>query len=156
MESHGGAQHLTSHLDIEAVLGRLIERRGLRSYEDQGEIARGGQGMVRCIWDAELSRQLAMKISLEPAPHPEDSAASSRSLRRFLEEAKVTARLDHPGIVPVHELGMDQGGRLYFTMKLVKGRDQRDDPKQGTWPRVPGSCALERAGLVVGGLLLHS
>src|SRR5262249_42483401 len=44
---------------------------------------------------------------------------------RFLEEAQVTGQLDHPGIVPVHELGIDSQGRLYFTMKLVEGRDLR-------------------------------
>ncbi|MCP3914768.1 MAG: hypothetical protein GY711_04310 [bacterium] len=45
------------------------------------------------------------------------------ALGRFLEEAQVTGQLDHPGIVPVHELGLDAGGRVYFTMKLVKGED---------------------------------
>ena len=44
-------------------------------------------------------------------------------LTRFLEEVQVTAQLDHPGIVAVHELGLDAAGRPYFTMKLVKGRD---------------------------------
>ncbi|MBL8767553.1 MAG: SUMF1/EgtB/PvdO family nonheme iron enzyme, partial [Planctomycetes bacterium] len=41
---------------------------------------------------------------------------------RFLEEAQVTGQLDHPGIVPVHELGIDARGRVFFTMKLVKGK----------------------------------
>src|SRR5262249_15892429 len=44
---------------------------------------------------------------------------------RFLEEAQVTGQLDHPGIVPVHEIGLDQNGRIYFTMRLVQGRDLR-------------------------------
>jgi serine/threonine protein kinase len=43
-------------------------------------------------------------------------------LSRFLEEAQVTGQLDHPGIVPVHELGIDARGRVFFTMKLVKGK----------------------------------
>jgi serine/threonine protein kinase len=46
-----------------------------------------------------------------------------RLLARFLEEAQITGQLDHPGIVPVHELGLDSTGRVFFTMKLVKGRD---------------------------------
>ena len=46
-----------------------------------------------------------------------------KTLGRFLEEAQVTGQLDHPGIVPVHELGLDSDGQVYFTMKLVKGRD---------------------------------
>ena len=50
-------------------------------------------------------------------PRPVDS----KTLGRILEEAQVTGQLDHPGIVPVHELGLDSDGRVYFTMKLVKG-----------------------------------
>ncbi|MBI3818318.1 MAG: protein kinase [Planctomycetes bacterium] len=46
-------------------------------------------------------------------------------LARFLEEAQVTGQLDHPGIVPVHELGVDSSGRVYFTRELVKGRELR-------------------------------
>jgi serine/threonine protein kinase len=42
-------------------------------------------------------------------------------IRSFLEEAQITGQLDHPGIVPVHELGLDASGRVYFTMKLVRG-----------------------------------
>jgi hypothetical protein len=47
-------------------------------------------------------------------------------LARFLNEAKITSQLDHPGIVPVHEVGVDGAGRAYFTMKLVKGKSLRD------------------------------
>jgi hypothetical protein len=50
-------------------------------------------------------------------------AASSRASSR---RAQITAQLDHPGVVPVHELGLDSEGRVYFTMKLVKGRDLRE------------------------------
>ena len=49
--------------------------------------------------------------------------SAAQTLGRFLEEAQVTAQLDHPGIVPVHELGFDSEGRVFFTMKLVKGRE---------------------------------
>jgi formylglycine-generating enzyme required for sulfatase activity len=57
-----------------------------------------------------------MKVMLD-----EQEGAASR-LSRFLEEAQVTGQLDHPGIVPVHELGIDARGRVFFTMKLVKGK----------------------------------
>ena len=50
-------------------------------------------------------------------------ALDQQSLGRFLEEAQVTGQLDHPGIVPVHELGLDDEGRVFFTMKRVHGRD---------------------------------
>jgi len=51
------------------------------------------------------------------------SESQLRSLGRFLEEAQVTGQLDHPGIVPIHELGINPEGHLYFTMKLVKGEE---------------------------------
>jgi serine/threonine-protein kinase len=52
-------------------------------------------------------------------PHLGDDA---RSVRMFVREAQVTGQLEHPNIVPVHELGVDEHGALYFTMKLVEGR----------------------------------
>lgn len=83
-------------------------------YRLDGEIARGGMGVVIQVFDKDLRRNLAMKVMLE-----EDKG----HLSRFLEEAQITGQLDHPGIVPVHELGIDQGGKVFFTMKLVKGRN---------------------------------
>ena len=66
-----------------------------------------------------------MKVILEAADQDGKTPGRSDSLTlsRFLEEAQVTGQLDHPGIVPVHELGVDADGRVYFTMKLVKGED---------------------------------
>ena len=105
------------------VLARLVRRAGgVGRYRLQDEVARGGQGAVLRVWDEDLRRPLAMKVSLERASAKEESA---RSIGRFLEEAQVTGQLDHPGIVPVHELGLDAEGRVYFVMKLVKGRDLR-------------------------------
>ena len=108
------------------VLGRLGERQGaFGRYVLKGEIDRGGQGAVVRVWDEDLRRALAMKVLLGKSTTPssdETPAVEPRSLGRFLEEAQVTGQLDHPGIVPVHELGLDAEGRVYFTMKLVKGR----------------------------------
>ena len=93
-------------------------------YEDQGEIARGGMGSVRLVYDRDARRKLAMKVMLHPEDcgitHPADKR---RFLGRFLEEAQITAQLDHPGIVPVHEIGLSEDETAYFTMKLVRGRD---------------------------------
>ncbi len=108
-----------------AVLKRLRERgSGVRRYSVRQEIGRGGMGRVLSARDEELRREVAMKIMREDGGNAGDSS-SLRSLRlaRFLEEAQVTAQLDHPGIVPVHELGLDEQGRVYFTMKLVRGED---------------------------------
>jgi serine/threonine protein kinase/formylglycine-generating enzyme required for sulfatase activity len=111
---------------------KLFERlraegpRGTR-YELLGEVARGGMGAILKIWDEELRRTLAMKVVLGhgEAATGDTPAVDPKTLGRFLEEAQITGQLDHPGIVPVHELGLDATGRVYFTMKLVKGRDLR-------------------------------
>ena len=106
-----------------SVLQRLEEQMDASErYEIQGEFARGGMGAILRVWDADLQRALAMKVILpSEAEDPDDAGeAKTRSLARFLEEAQVTGQLDHPGIVPVHELGLDSNGRVYFTMKLVK------------------------------------
>jgi len=95
-------------------------------YKLEGEIARGGMGAILKIWDEDLRRHLAMKVILGRGDAPAKGGTpgvDSKQLARFLEEAQVTGQLDHPGIVPVHELGLDADGRVYFTMKLVKGRD---------------------------------
>jgi len=79
-------------------------------------------GVIYRVRDRELARTLAMKVmTLREAERPGSSSKLDRA--RFLEEAQITAQLDHPGIVPVHELGFDAQGRPFFTMKLVKGRD---------------------------------
>ena len=93
-------------------------------YHDLGELARGGMGVVQRVWDRELRRNLAMKLA-GTTGEPARSLDPDR-LARFLEEAQVTAQLDHPGVVPVHELGLDAAGRLYFTMRLVKGQTLKE------------------------------
>lgn len=93
-------------------------------YHLEGEIDRGGIGVILRIHDRHLNRRLAMKVLQERAA-PRSAAEQKfahQTLGRFLEEAQVTSQLDHPGVVPVHELGLDHGGKVYFTMRLVKGR----------------------------------
>jgi len=85
-------------------------------YEDLGVIGVGGMGEVRRVRDVSLNRILAMKILHEPLMDRE------AALTRFLEEAQATAQLQHPNIVPVHDLGTLPDGRLWFTMKEVRGR----------------------------------
>ena len=126
-----GAGRVSDEDFVAQVLARLREHAPGRAYELQGELARGGQGVVFSVWDPELRRRLAMKVShVSPAAGGAEASPlvpeATKSLGRFLEEAQVTARLDHPGIAPVHELGLDSKGRVFFTMKLVKGRDLRE------------------------------
>jgi serine/threonine protein kinase/formylglycine-generating enzyme required for sulfatase activity len=90
----------------------------------EGELGKGGMGVVMQVLDQHLNRRLAMKLLLEQrAPEDDDDRKLARQLLgRFLEEAQVTSQLDHPGVVPVHELGLDQRGKVYFTMRMVSGR----------------------------------
>lgn len=85
--------------------------------EDRGAVARGGMGEVRAVWDRTLRRTLAMKVLLAGR-----GSGGSLGLARFLDEARISAQLDHPGIVPVHALGLDLDGRVYYTMPLIRGK----------------------------------
>ena len=103
------------------LLNRLSAHRvHSERLETRGEVARGGMGVILRAWDADLRRTLAMKVLPDSLRQGD---LWDRALARFLEEAQVTGQLDHPGIVPVHELGMDSKGRVFFTMPLVRGRD---------------------------------
>ena len=81
-----------------------------------GEIARGGMGAVLKGRDADLGRDLAVKILLD------SHRDKPEMVRRFIEEAQIAGQLQHPGIVPVYELGAFSDRRPYFAMKLVKGQ----------------------------------
>lgn len=92
----------------------------LSRYEPVKELGRGGMGVVLCVRDADLRREVAMKV-LRPDRSDSRSDQGKRDLRRFIEEAQITGQLEHPGIVPVHEMGCDAQGRVFFTMKMVRG-----------------------------------
>ncbi len=85
-------------------------------YHLLGEIARGGMGVVLKGRDEDLGRDLAVKVLLEK------HRRNPELVRRFVEEAQIGGQLQHPGIVPVYELGQLPDQRLYIAMKLLKGR----------------------------------
>lgn len=85
-------------------------------YEMLETIGSGGMGQVLRVRDRVLNRVVAMKL-LKPGLHLDEDLA-----RRFLEEAQATSQLQHPGIVPVYDLGQFADGRHFFTMKEIKGR----------------------------------
>ncbi|WAS95666.1 serine/threonine-protein kinase [Nannocystis punicea] len=85
-------------------------------YFDHGLIGAGGMGEIRRVWDRRLERTLAMKI-LRWSPLLDEEAC-----RRFLIEASISAELQHPGIVAVHEQGWLSDGRPWFTLDEVRGR----------------------------------
>lgn len=110
------------------LLEQLAAARSPHSrYRIKGELARGAMGRILEVYDRDLRRSLAMKVAIRG--HLSDSgAADSKDVRlfgRLLEEAQVTGQLEHPGIVPVHELGIDSSGRVFFTMPVVRGADLR-------------------------------
>jgi len=83
-------------------------------YQLFGEIARGGMSVVLRGRDVDLGRDLAIKVLLEK------HAARPDVVRRFIEEAQIGGQLQHPGVVPIYDVG-HFGDRPFFTMKLVKG-----------------------------------
>jgi serine/threonine protein kinase/Tfp pilus assembly protein PilF len=85
-------------------------------YRIDGEIARGGMGSVLRGRDPDLGRDVAVKVLRE------DLRDNAEMVRRFLEEAQIGGQLQHPGIVPIYEMGTFGDHRPYFTMKLVKGQ----------------------------------
>jgi serine/threonine-protein kinase len=85
-------------------------------YEVRGALGQGGMGVVVRGHDLHLGRDLAVKVLREKY------RGEPRLVQRFLAEARIHGRLQHPGIVPLHELGELPDRRPYFTMKLVEGR----------------------------------
>ena len=80
-------------------------------------IGQGGMGAVLGTIDQDIRRKVAMKVMLP------ENRSDTLKVTRFLEEAQVTGQLEHPNIVPVHEIGIDENARIYFTMKLVHGEN---------------------------------
>lgn len=83
-------------------------------YEIVEPVARGGMGVVFRARDRELSRDVALKVL-----SVRDTGETARA--RMLTEAQVLARLEHPGIVPVHDVGVLADGRVFYAMKFVRG-----------------------------------
>lgn len=104
------AQDVTGDLEG-ASLGRFVVAE---------ELGRGGMGRVDAAFDPELRRTVAIKRLVDP------SKVDPHRLARFLAEAQITAQLDHPNIVPVHELGVAPDGQIFLVMKKVRGRSLRE------------------------------
>jgi len=97
------------------ALAKLLPPEFLREkkYEIGNTIAQGGMGAVLCARQLTIQRNVAMKVMLD--------GTSSDEVMRFVSEAKVTGQLEHPNIVPVHELGVDEKEQVFYTMKYVRG-----------------------------------
>ena len=90
--------------DLAGTRYRLLER-----------VARGGMGVVYAAEDEKLERRIALKVLDVPGP-------GGDLANRLMREARVLARLEHPGIVPVHDVGTLADGRVFYTMKFVEGQ----------------------------------
>jgi serine/threonine-protein kinase len=103
----GDEQEPTSGAEGLVSLGR---------FQLQGELGRGGMGRVLEARDPELRRSVAVKVLVDP------SQVTEAQLSRFVAEAQITSQLEHPNIIPVHEMGLSEDGQIYFVMKKVEGR----------------------------------
>ena len=90
--------------------GRFVDR-----YHLGDEIARGGVGVINQAFEKHLRRHLVVKRLINP------KKATPYVVDKFVEEAQITAQLEHPNIVPVHDLGRTDNGEIYFSMKYVSG-----------------------------------
>lgn len=101
----------SAHVDLTSI---LIPSSGDK-YHIGNVVAKGGVGAILDARDLNCRRHVAMKILMKGQVAGEDEVL------RFIDEAQVTAQLEHPNIVPVHELALDHAGNPYYTMKLIQG-----------------------------------
>src|SRR5258705_2254583 len=87
-------------------------------YQLGRTIGRGGMGEVVAATDVQIGREVAIKRL--------HAGASSDGVTRFLREARIQARLEHPAIVPVHEMSVDREGRPFFVIKRLQGTTLSD------------------------------
>ena len=117
----------------------------LQGYESSELLGVGGMGEVWRVYDPSLNRHLALK-SLRPHLCTDPILEA-----RFLGEARLTAQLQHPGVIPVHTTGALADGRRYFTMKEVSGRNLREiirelhrRSQKGRWSTTADGWSLNR------------
>jgi serine/threonine-protein kinase len=121
---------------VAMLTGTALETR----YRPQSFHAKGGLGEVWRAEDEELHREVALKRIQER------HRSNTESLRRFVREAEITAKLQHPGVVPVHGLGRDADGRLCYAMRFVEGGTLDDALKRfHEADRQPGRDPGERS-----------
>jgi eukaryotic-like serine/threonine-protein kinase len=92
---------------------RLVAQTKSR-YEPIQKLGEGGMGEVVLVHDQDIARKVAVKRLLPEATNPV-------LLARFVDEIRTVGRLEHPNIVPIHDVGIDEAGRYFFVMKYVEG-----------------------------------
>jgi hypothetical protein len=128
------ADRTGERVKVELPLQRASATELGKRYELGGVIGRGGMGEVRLARDTRIGREVAVKL-MRGTEH------DSVNITRFFREARVQGVLEHPSVVPVHDLGIDANGAPYFVMKRLAGvtlaqvLTPDDSPAKARWPR---------------------
>lgn len=134
---------------VRQLVEELSARRvGAEPHDTLERFAKGGMAELRDGWDPVLKRRVAVKRILpahQLVADAEDRDALESLLSRFVNEAQITAQLDHPGVIPIYDAGLDSRGQLYITMPKVEGQTLRkvfeqhwEGDREWTLPRVLG------------------
>ncbi len=115
-------------------------------YSIHGTVGQGGIGRVFLAHDQALGRDVAIKELLPPR----DPRDTPRRLNRFVREIKITGQLEHPGVVPVYEVGLREDGTLYYVMKYVRGKTMQAalDATESTESERPEQSLCKRLKLL--------
>ena len=116
-------------------------RTDFAGYRIDSRVGRGGMGVVYRATDLSLDRAVALKVLVE------DLAQDPAFRRRFAEESRLAASLDHPNVIPIHAAG-EHDGVLYIAMRLVVGDDLRTILRANG----PAGAGARRAPRAAGGL----
>ena len=113
--------HAAASAAVAKVVASVLPMIPHDRYDVRGEFARGGLGRIFRAHDRRLARPVAVKQLI---------AGGTEAARRFIREALITARLQHPAIVPIYEAGRWPSGEPFYAMKLVSGRSLDEVIKQ--------------------------
>src|SRR5262245_46951225 len=116
----------------DAMIGRKVG-----GYEIRGILGKGGMGVVYRAHDAALDREVALKLPPPALSSDKDYA------ERFIREARMAAKLDHPRIVPVYAAGASDAG-AWIAMQLVKGRTLAEELHDGMRPTLSNVVKISR------------
>lgn len=112
----GSRTHTTvlPRIDLDAASRPVLVQESRDRYEQLKPLGVGGMGEVALVRDHDIGREVAIKRMLPEAVRP-------ATLARFIEEVRTIGTLEHPGIIPIHDVGLDAQGRYFFVMKFVDG-----------------------------------
>jgi serine/threonine protein kinase len=112
----GHSTPLSSDEPFADAVDSFMENIRTSTYAKQERLGEGGMGSVDRVKDPRSLRSIALKTL-------QKKNATEEEYVRFAEEAQITAQLEHPNIIPVYDLGTDEDGHLYYTMKMISGEN---------------------------------